>query len=146
MPGAYWLWPVRSACTAVSTTAGGPSRSGKPWPRLRLPVRTASADISEKIVGGTARSRSATRRLGGVTTMRPTVRRTGPTRDDRPPSAAGQHPTALSGGLHRVARMSDRDALLAQITDKAVVHGRVTLSSGKEADYYVDLRRITLDA
>jgi orotate phosphoribosyltransferase len=42
--------------------------------------------------------------------------------------------------------MTDRDALLAQITDKAVVHGRVTLSSGKEADYYVDLRRITLDA
>lgn len=25
------------------------------------------------------------------------------------------------------------------------MHGRVTLSSGKEADYYVDLRRITLD-
>lgn len=41
---------------------------------------------------------------------------------------------------------SDRDALLAQIKDKAVVHGRVTLSSGKEADYYVDLRRVTLDA
>ena len=29
---------------------------------------------------------------------------------------------------------------------KAVVHGRVILSSGKEADYYVDLRRVTLDA
>ena len=42
--------------------------------------------------------------------------------------------------------MSDRDALLSQVTDKAVVHGRVTLSSGKEADYYVDLRRVTLDA
>ena len=42
--------------------------------------------------------------------------------------------------------MSDRDALLEQIKSKAVVHGRVTLSSGKEADYYVDLRRITLDA
>jgi orotate phosphoribosyltransferase len=42
--------------------------------------------------------------------------------------------------------MSDRDALLAQVQDKAVVHGKVTLSSGKEADYYVDLRRITLDA
>ena len=42
--------------------------------------------------------------------------------------------------------MTDRDALLAQVTDKAVVHGRVTLSSGDEADYYVDLRRITLDA
>ena len=42
--------------------------------------------------------------------------------------------------------MSDRDALLTQVTDKAVVHGRVTLSSGKEADHYVDLRRVTLDA
>nr|WP_306239312.1 orotate phosphoribosyltransferase [Ornithinimicrobium cryptoxanthini] len=31
------------------------------------------------------------------------------------------------------------------IRTKAVVHGRVTLSSGQEADYYVDLRRITLD-
>lgn len=42
--------------------------------------------------------------------------------------------------------MTDRDALLDQITNKAVVHGTVTLSSGKEADYYVDLRRVTLDA
>ncbi|AUG78469.1 orotate phosphoribosyltransferase [Kitasatospora sp. MMS16-BH015] len=41
---------------------------------------------------------------------------------------------------------NDRDALLAQIKDKAVVHGKVTLSSGLEADYYIDLRRITLDA
>ncbi len=40
---------------------------------------------------------------------------------------------------------TDRDALVAQITEKAVVHGKVTLASGKEADYYVDLRRITLD-
>jgi orotate phosphoribosyltransferase len=40
----------------------------------------------------------------------------------------------------------DRAALLAQIRDKAVVHGRVVLSSGREADYYVDLRRITLDS
>ncbi len=38
-----------------------------------------------------------------------------------------------------------RDRLLTLIKDKAIVHGRVTLSSGKEADYYVDLRRITLD-
>lgn len=43
--------------------------------------------------------------------------------------------------------MSDdvRGELLQQIKDKAVVHGKVTLSSGKEADYYIDLRRITLD-
>jgi orotate phosphoribosyltransferase len=42
--------------------------------------------------------------------------------------------------------MSDREDLLAQIVDKAVVHDRVTLSSGRETDRYVDLRRITLDA
>ena len=42
--------------------------------------------------------------------------------------------------------MSDRDDLRDQITNKALVHGEVTLSSGRTADYYVDLRRITLDA
>ena len=40
---------------------------------------------------------------------------------------------------------TDRAGLLALVKDLAVVHGRVTLSSGREADYYVDLRRITLD-
>jgi len=30
------------------------------------------------------------------------------------------------------------------VAELAVVHGRVTLSSGREADYYVDLRRATL--
>ena len=39
---------------------------------------------------------------------------------------------------------ADRDALLALVRSQAVVHGRVTLSSGREADYYVDLRRTTL--
>ena len=33
--------------------------------------------------------------------------------------------------------MGDREELLEQIRRKAVVHGRVTLSSGNEADYYV---------
>ena len=42
--------------------------------------------------------------------------------------------------------MSARDDLKKQILDKAVVHGKVVLSSGKEADYYVDLRRVTLDS
>lgn len=37
-----------------------------------------------------------------------------------------------------------RARLLELIKELAVVHGRVTLSSGKEADYYIDLRRITL--
>ena len=34
--------------------------------------------------------------------------------------------------------------LVELIKDLAVVHGKVTLSSGIEADYYVDLRRATL--
>ncbi|MFI0369277.1 orotate phosphoribosyltransferase [Actinomadura sp. 1N219] len=41
--------------------------------------------------------------------------------------------------------MSDRDELLRQIKDKAVVHGDFVLSSGKRASWYVDLRRVTLD-
>lgn len=41
---------------------------------------------------------------------------------------------------------SDRDQLRDLIARKAVVHGKVILSSGREADYYVDLRRVTLDA
>ena len=41
--------------------------------------------------------------------------------------------------------MTDRDNLLAEIKKKAVVHGKVVLSSGQEADFYLDLRRITLD-
>ena len=42
--------------------------------------------------------------------------------------------------------MNSRDALKEEILKKAVVHGKVILSSGKEADYYVDLRRVTLDS
>lgn len=41
--------------------------------------------------------------------------------------------------------MTDRAQLIDHITNLAVVHGKVTLSSGKQADYYVDLRRVTLD-
>lgn len=37
-----------------------------------------------------------------------------------------------------------RTELLQHIRDLAVVHGKVTLSSGREADYYLDCRRITL--
>jgi orotate phosphoribosyltransferase len=37
------------------------------------------------------------------------------------------------------------EELKQQILAKAIVHGKVTLSSGKEADYYIDLRRVTLD-
>ena len=39
-----------------------------------------------------------------------------------------------------------REQLREEILGKAVVHGKVILSSGREADYYVDLRRVTLDS
>jgi orotate phosphoribosyltransferase len=39
---------------------------------------------------------------------------------------------------------ADRARLAALVREYGVVHGRVTLSSGMEADYYVDLRRVTL--
>jgi orotate phosphoribosyltransferase len=40
--------------------------------------------------------------------------------------------------------VGDRDELCKFITALAVVHGRVVLSSGREADWYLDLRRISL--
>ena len=42
--------------------------------------------------------------------------------------------------------VADDTALLIEaIKDLAIVHGEVTLSSGRTADYYVDMRRVTLD-
>lgn len=40
--------------------------------------------------------------------------------------------------------MADRDDLCKFITDLAIVRGPVVLSSGARADWYVDLRRVTL--
>jgi orotate phosphoribosyltransferase len=42
------------------------------------------------------------------------------------------------------AGVTERDELLNLMTSTALVRGRVTLSSGAEADWYLDLRRITL--
>ena len=39
---------------------------------------------------------------------------------------------------------SERDELARLVREFGVVHGQVTLASGVEADYYVDLRRVTL--
>lgn len=43
-----------------------------------------------------------------------------------------------------VLRPTPREQLRDLITELAVVHGTVTLSSGATAEYYVDLRRVTL--
>ncbi|KRA25394.1 orotate phosphoribosyltransferase [Microbacterium sp. Root61] len=40
---------------------------------------------------------------------------------------------------------ADRQALIALIKEEAVFHGDFTLSSGKKATYYVDMRKLTLD-
>jgi orotate phosphoribosyltransferase len=52
----------------------------------------------------------------------------------------------LSGVTPTPGSPDDRALVLDQIRRHAVVHERVTLSSGREADYYVDLRRVTLRA
>ena len=40
---------------------------------------------------------------------------------------------------------ADRQSLLDLIKAEAVFHGDFTLSSGKQATYYVDMRKLTLD-
>jgi len=47
--------------------------------------------------------------------------------------------------LDAVTLDADRQALLDLIKDEAVFHGDFTLSSGKKATYYVDMRKLTLD-
>ena len=53
-------------------------------------------------------------------------------------------PTTEAAPAPSTGPLTDREQLLALVRAQAVVHGRVTLSSGREADYYVDLRRVTL--
>ena len=62
-----------------------------------------------------------------------------------PRSSSANRPELRLTTLTTVTSVAaDRARLLDLIKKNAVVHGRVTLSSGKEADYYVDLRRISL--
>jgi len=42
--------------------------------------------------------------------------------------------------------MNDMKLLKTEIIKKALIHERVILSSGSESDFYLDLRRVTLDA
>jgi orotate phosphoribosyltransferase len=59
-------------------------------------------------------------------------------------TSAGGLPATAPLPTSTLHPMSSRDDLRKLIVDLAVVHGRVVLSSGREADYYVDLRRVTL--
>jgi hypothetical protein len=40
---AYWLWPARIAAIAASLMKSGPSKLGKPWPRLTAPCWSGEA-------------------------------------------------------------------------------------------------------
>ena len=53
-------------------------------------------------------------------------------------------PSTSTDPAHLLPIDEARERLRVLIRDLAVVRGRVTLSSGAEADHYVDLRRITL--
>ena len=67
----------------------------------------------------------------------------GPAADPFPDTLYDGPPHGISaGGPIPDAAATERLAEL--VRELAVVHGRVTLSSGREADYYVDLRRATL--
>jgi orotate phosphoribosyltransferase len=57
--------------------------------------------------------------------------------------------TDSTGSTGETPPAPGRDArarLAALVAERAVVRGEVTLASGATADYYVDLRRVTLDA
>lgn len=67
----------------------------------------------------------------------------GPAADPFPDTLYDGPPHGIrAGGPIPDAAATERLAEL--VRELAVVHGRVTLSSGREADYYVDLRRATL--
>lgn len=61
--------------------------------------------------------------------------------DFNPSNPTGQQYPA---GTHPGITTRDKQRLAELVKELSVVHGKVTLSSGKEADYYVDLRRATL--
>src|SRR5262249_52588116 len=75
---------------------------------------------------------------------RGTHRRRSPPAAVRAQRPSGLELSALKNPFATLSVMSDRDELAELVRKLAVVHGRVTLSSGKEAAYYVDLRRATL--
>jgi orotate phosphoribosyltransferase len=61
------------------------------------------------------------------------------------PSARTRTDHGREAAVARLAGVTDRAELLDQIRTKAIVRGKVTLSAGQQADWYVDLRRVLLD-
>jgi orotate phosphoribosyltransferase len=61
-----------------------------------------------------------------------------------PPRRLADSGTQVGGGIG-LAAVSDSSELLSAIEAKALVHGDVVLASGQRANWYIDLRRVTLD-
>lgn len=118
----------------VGTTAGlGPF--GVPRRRaMAIRPRTTSADICPRpltpLSGWLVKTSP---RFVTLTVM------SGPARPESARGGAGQ-----IGQVGQIGLGPDRDELCELVRRLAVVHGNVTLSSGKQADHYVDLRRVTL--
>jgi orotate phosphoribosyltransferase len=53
---------------------------------------------------------------------------------------------ATDDGQLTTSNMFDRESLQALIREKALKFGQFTLASGRQANYYLDCRQITLDA
>src|SRR5690606_39768548 len=104
-PGGYWLSPDLMASIAVSSTPSGPPVSGKPWPRLIAPVRTARADISAKIVSPNPCMR-ATR--GSPTPTRVTAPDPSPPPGGGDGAGPGRPSRAWPGGRHEAVRRASR--------------------------------------
>lgn len=62
----------------------------------------------------------------------------------RAPGTSGETCVRLSAVAYSGVDQAAKLELARLVTELSVVHGKVTLSSGKEADYYIDLRRATL--
>ena len=121
--------PCSSARTAAAITAGGPSWSGNPCPRLTEPVRTASADISVKIVGAMPWSRVARgSRLVTLLSARPAV-------DDGCLATAAR---ARAGPSCWMAIVTADPTLAADIDAACRLSGTFTLRSGQVSHEYFD--------
>lgn len=67
------------------------------------------------------------------------LRRRPGSRTERPGSADRPSPLILGTVTHA------REQLIEHIKADAVFHGDFTLTSGKQASYYIDLRKVSLD-
>src|SRR3954452_3754742 len=117
---------------------GGGYQAGFSRPRNQGLSGSVASPPSVAAARGPAAASSRVRRVDMARSW-PSVGFRAMEKDPAPP-----HPSSLGAGPWSGAALPDRDRLLELIVELAVVHGKVTLSSGGEADWYIDMRRLTL--